>query len=229
MESFTNLVLAGVLSGSVLAVIVGFLLQRAKTRIEMEVETQFTKTKATIEKEVEIQFTKTKAILEKEVETQFTKALNVFMSQREWQEKSLSELIGPVYMHLDRTSKVAARYRITTYKEKGKSYYDAMLMRKSNEEVRSLLLGKGYLLPETLRSYAHKLVAHYDLWLSRFDAKLNEEKPTSDSIFDIGFTEESFPEDALKAFQDAYNSLRKDLYGIEASRNGDGTMQAVAN
>ncbi len=199
MESLLSGIIAGITSGTVISAILGILLHRAKTTIE------------------------------KEVEDQFTKALEVFKSARGWKEKSLSKLLGPVVMHLERTSRVAERYSTTTYKEKGKSYSDAMLMKESNEAVRSILLSNGHLLPENLRSQAHQLVAHYDLWESRFDAKVKKDKPTADSVFDIGFTEEPFPEDAVKAFQDSYESLRDKLYDVKAAHAGNDTGQAAAN
>lgn len=198
MENLIALLVSGLVSGSVLAVIVGVLLQRARTTIEKEVETQFTETRTRIEKEVEIQF---------------NKALEVFTSEREWREKSLSELVGPVYMHLDRTSQVAKRYK-KTYKEQTTSYFDALLMQDSNEAVRSVLLSKGHLLPEELRGHAHALVAHYDVWLRRFDAKVAKEAPTAESSFDVGFAEVPFPEEAAKAFRDSYKRLRKELYNV---------------
>lgn len=102
---------------------------------------------------------------------------------RDWKERSLSTVVGPVVMHLGRTSHVAARYQ-KTHREKTASYFDAKLMRDSNESLRSILLSNGHLLPEDLRSHAHALVAHYDVWLRRFDAKVALEKPDTDSSFD---------------------------------------------
>jgi hypothetical protein len=133
---------------------------------------------------------------------------------RDWKEQSLSAVVGPVVMHLDRTSKVASRY-IRTHREKTTSYFDAMLMRDSNEAVRSILLSNGNLLPEDLRTHAHALVAHYDVWLRRFDAKAALEKPDADSSFDVGFAEVRFPEAAAKAFQDSYGRLREELYDVK--------------
>ena len=135
---------------------------------------------------------------------------------RDWKEQSLSKVIGPVIMHLDRTSKVAARYQ-TNYMKKTTSYFDALLMRDSNEAVRSLLLSNGHLLPEDLRPHAHALVAHYDVWLGRFDAKVALEKPDANASFDVGIAEVQFPRSAVKAFQDSYVKLRGELYGIEAA------------
>ncbi len=134
---------------------------------------------------------------------------------RDWKEQSLSTVVGPVVMHLDRTSKVAARYQ-RTYKEKTTSYFDAMLMRDSNEAVRSILLSNGHLLPEDLRTHAHALVAHYDIWLRRFDAKEALEKPDADSSFDVGFAEVRFPEAAANAFQSSYGRLREELYDVKS-------------
>lgn len=43
------------------------------------------------------------------------------------------------------------------------------------------------------------------------------EKPGPESRFDMGFVEVRFPLDARDAFFHEYASLRKELYGIEAS------------
>lgn len=134
---------------------------------------------------------------------------------RDWKEQSLSKVIGPVIMHLDRTSQASARYQ-TTYREKTTSYFDARLMRDSNEAVRAILLSNGHLLPEELRTHAHALVAHYDVWLRRFDAKVALENPDATASFDVGFAEVAFPRSAVKAFQESYVKLREELYGVKA-------------
>lgn len=68
---------------------------------------------------------------------------------RAWKEEALSTLVGPVVMHLDRSNKLAVRYQ-TTSKKQGTSYFEARLMRDSNEAVRKILLENGHLLPEEL-------------------------------------------------------------------------------
>jgi 23S rRNA C2498 (ribose-2'-O)-methylase RlmM len=135
---------------------------------------------------------------------------------RDWKEQSLSKVIGPVIMHLQRTSQAATRYQIT-YSEKTTSYFDARIMRDSNEAVRSILLSNGHLIPESLRPHSHELVAHYDLWLRRFDAKVALENPDANASFDIGVAEVEFPRAAVKAFQDSYVKLREELYGVKAA------------
>jgi len=135
---------------------------------------------------------------------------------RDWKERSLSTLVGPVVMHLNRTSQVAARYRSKSFKEPTTSYFDAKLMRDSNEKVRLILLSNGHLLPEDLRTHADTLVAHYDVWVRRFDAKVELEVPEADSTFDVGFADLPFPSEAAIAFRDSYQQLRSELYGVES-------------
>jgi hypothetical protein len=134
---------------------------------------------------------------------------------RDWKEKSLSLLIGPVVMHLDRTKQVASRYRTTTFAQQTTSYFEAQLMRDSDQAIRELLLSNGHLLPEHLRRPAHALVAHYDVWLRRFDEKVAREDPDAASTFDVGFAQPKFPDDAADEFNAAYEALRKELYGVD--------------
>lgn len=136
---------------------------------------------------------------------------------RDWKERSLSTVVGPVVMHLSRTSQIAARYKAATHAIKTTSYFDAVLMRDSNDSVRSLLLANGHLLPEELREHADALVAHYDVWLRRFDAKVALKEPDAESSFDVGFAEIPFPEAAAVAFRESYQELRKELYLIETT------------
>lgn len=131
---------------------------------------------------------------------------------RDWKERSLSIVVGPVVMHLNRTDHVAERYRTTTHKLKKTSYFDAKLMRDSNESLRSILLSNGHLLPRDLREHAHKLVAHYDEWLRNYDMEVA--KHDAESSFNVGFAKERFPKDAAKAFQAWYDRLQEELYGI---------------
>ena len=107
------------------------------------------------------------------------------------------------------------RYRNTTHRLATDSFFDARLMRDSNEALLTTLLSNGHLIPGNLRAHAHSLVGHFDLWLQRFYAKLEKEKPTVDSTFDVGFAKEPFPKDAAAAFLDCFEVLRAELYGGE--------------
>ncbi len=136
-------------------------------------------------------------------------------STRDWKEQALSDLVGPAVMHLERTGLVAERYRETSHFLEGDSYFDAMLMRDSNVELRGILLSKGHLIPEELRPHANTLVGHYDLWLRRFDAKVEKDQPTADSIFDVGLAEIEFPTASVDAFKSCYLQMREELYGVK--------------
>lgn len=114
----------------------------------------------------------------------------------------------PVVMHLDRTKRVASRYRTVTYAQKETGFFEAQLMRDSNGSIRELLLSNGHLLPEQLRRPAHLRVEHYDVWLRRFDAKVAREGPNPKSTFDVGFAEVKFPADAAQEFNTWYEALR---------------------
>ena len=127
---------------------------------------------------------------------------------RDWEERSLSEVVAPVVMHFDRTRRVAERYR-----ERPISYFDAQIMRDSNEQVRTILLKNGHLIPKKLLDQAHLLVEHYDVWIRRFDEKVYRERPNQDTPFDVGFASPEFPEKAEEEFEKEYKSLLEGLYG----------------
>ncbi len=70
---FGQLLLAGLLSGSVIAAVLGFVLHEQTTKVE------------------------------EEVKSQFKTAFEVFRAQHDWKKQSLAELLGPVNMQLRRT------------------------------------------------------------------------------------------------------------------------------
>jgi len=79
-KSFKDLLFAGLLSGSVIAGILGFFLNEQATRVE------------------------------EEVRSQFKTAFEVFRSQHDWKKQSLAELLGPVNMQLRRTKLAFLRW-----------------------------------------------------------------------------------------------------------------------
>ena len=79
-KSFRQLLLAGLLSGSVIAGVLGFVLNEQTTRVE------------------------------EEVRSQFKNAFEVFRSQHDWKKQSLAELLGPINMQLRRTKLAFMRW-----------------------------------------------------------------------------------------------------------------------
>jgi hypothetical protein len=80
MDAFLQTTVSGLISGSVISAIIGFLLYRRTKRIE------------------------------EEIKHQFQEQLAIFKSQREWKEQSISELLGPLYMQFDRTKRASDRW-----------------------------------------------------------------------------------------------------------------------
>ena len=81
MDNFFNLLLAGLLSGSVVSGIITLLFNRRTTRIK------------------------------EEIRIEFERGLQVFRSSREWKEQSVSELLGPMYMQFERTKRAFDRWK----------------------------------------------------------------------------------------------------------------------
>ena len=79
-KSFRQLLLAGLLSGSVIAAVLGFILLEQTTKVT------------------------------EEVRSQFKTAFEVFRSQRGWKEQSLAEFLGPINMQLRRTKLAFMRW-----------------------------------------------------------------------------------------------------------------------
>jgi hypothetical protein len=115
---------------------------------------------------------------------------------REWKERVLAVVLGPLVMHLLRTSALSDLYQ-KTYKEKTKSHFHAQPMRESNKAVRSLILANGHLKPASLLVNAQALIQHYDVWLAGFDAKEAVEKPRPESTFEMGFADSVAARDAF--------------------------------
>ena len=133
--------IAGMTSGSVISAICAFLFQRQAAQIQNQVRSEFERQNS------------------------------ILSSQRKWKETALSELLGPVYMQLDRTKRAFDRYRDRN------TYLEAKVIRVGNETIRDLLLTKGHLIPASLIKDAGLLVEHYDRWLEEFDKQRSEQKP----------------------------------------------------
>lgn len=167
MEDFLRLIVAGILSGGLTSVILGFLFHRRITRIEQEITGQF-----------------------------------------EWKRRSVSELLGPLYMEFDRTRRAFDRWT------KANLYLEAKVIREGNLTIRDLLLTKGYLIPPPLLDDAGRLVAHYDRWLEEYEKvridinpALDQPFPKKEFVFVGGF-----PRDAEARFKNTYMKMWEDLY-----------------
>jgi len=84
--------------------------------------------------------------VESEIKTRFDQGLKVFESTRAWKQQSLSELLGPLNMHFDRTKSAFDRWD-------GKNLFlEAQIVRQGNQTIRDTLLSKGHLISPNLIS-----------------------------------------------------------------------------
>lgn len=162
----------------------------------------------------------------------FDKELESWRSQRTWQVAALSEVIAPAVMHFERTGKLGNRYRLRPL------YGEAVLLRESNNTVRTLLLSKAHLLPSELVTPSGCLLTHYDIWLKRFDQtfadykRIHGSEPPPDAEFDVGSSEVEdkncgkFPQEVPTLFRLQFNELRKQLYGLDPPKSANSAVNS---
>ena len=97
------------------------------------------------------------------IKRRFDASLDVWRSQRGWQERAVTELLAPIDIQLDRTKRAFDRW------DKKNLYLEGEVIRAGNLAVRDLLLSKPHLIPPDLRDAASELVLHFDVWLEEFD------------------------------------------------------------
>ena len=178
MDEFFKLVLAGILSGSVISSVLSILLYRRT------------------------------ASMAEDIKSGYAKGMAVFTSTRTWKEKSVSELLGPLYMQFDRTQRAFNRWQTKNL------FLEAKVIREGNLTIRDLLLTKSHLIPPDLLADAGRLVEHYDRWLEEFEQVRNHQNPDLDAPFVfVGPKGYGFPGDAEVRFRDAFKYMWTELYG----------------
>jgi hypothetical protein len=147
------------------------------------------------------------ARISEEIKSEFEQKMLLFRADREWREKAVGELLGPVYMQLERTNRAFRRW-----KEKN-VYIETEVMKKANTAIRDLLLLNGHLIPAELLLPASELIEHYDRWLEEFERVRGGEKPDPSAIFVFaGPHGYPFPKEAEAAFKDVYKRMWAELY-----------------
>ena len=175
------LILAAVISGGVASAVVGVLLRLFFDR---------RLTRAT-----------------EEVKTEIGRRDFVYRADREWRERSLAEVLGPVYMQLDRTGRAVQRW------QGGNTFIEEKIMKDGNTAIRDILLTKAHLLPPALLEDAGLLIAHYDRWFEEFERVRGGDHP-QDQVPFVRVTEEGFtwPKASEQAFKDAFHDSWAQLY-----------------
>lgn len=119
------------------------------------------------------------------------------------------DLLGQLHMNLERS---AMAYK--EYLQGGKTFMFAKILRVYNEKIRSLILEKGFLLTDSLQKDGLSLVAHYDIWMQKWDALKASLNPLPDDQF-IFPNEHTFPKEAANNLEQEYHRLKQLLIDAE--------------
>ena len=185
----TELILAAVISGGVVSVVLTFVLR--------------------------FLFERRLTTVSEAIKSEFEQQALVYRSNREWRERSVGELLGPVYMQLDRSHRAFKRW------ETRNDFLEGNVVKDANTQIRDLLLAKGNLLPAHLVEHAGDLIEHYDRWLEEY--ALKREGPEADvdtSPVYVGPKGYPFPDDADIAFKETFHRMRRELYDAGAPLRG---------
>ena len=185
----TELILAAVISGGVVSVVLTFVLR--------------------------FLFERRLTTVSEAIKSEFEQQALVYRSNREWRERSVGELLGPVYMQLDRSHRAFKRW------ETRNDFLEGNVVKEANTQIRDLLLAKGNLLPAHIVEHAGDLIEHYDRWLEEY--ALKREGPEADvdtSPVYVGPKGYPFPDDADSAFKETFHRMRRELYDTGAPLRG---------
>ena len=142
-------------------------------------------------------------MIQEEIRAQF----DILRSRRIWKEQSVSELLGPMNMLLDRTNLAFERWG------ENDLFLEAEIIAKSNQKIRDLLLEKGYLIPPNLLIDASKLIEHYDRWLQEYDDNRRTKEPKQQDKFTfVGTKGFEFPRKSADKFQKIFKEYWEELY-----------------
>lgn len=153
--------------------------------------------------------------IEADIKLRMDQLTSVMMSQRQWKERAVAELLGPVNMQLDRTSRAFKRWSAKNL------FLEAKVIREGNLAVRDLLLAKGHLIPTELLPDAGLLIEHYDRWLEEYEQLRNAKHPDLDHPFVfVGSAGYPFPVESEKRFKATFERLWAELYGVNGKGEG---------
>lgn len=119
----------------------------------------------------------------------------------EWRKNTV-ELLGQVYIHLNRISS-GFKNKYSKMKEYD-PYYEDEIMYYSNKHIRDVLINNGHYLPPELLDEANKLIEHFDIWLSKYNQIRSVEKNDQIKQIYVGPDGFRFPENAEKMFKEKY-------------------------
>jgi hypothetical protein len=117
--------------------------------------------------------------------------------------QSLYDLSGQINMILKRSEQAYKEYLLA-----GKTFMYARILRRYNKKLRSLLIKEGHSLPSYLQKDALELIAHYDIWIEKWDMLQLQLNPKPDDLF-VFPNEVTFPKDAACKLEEFWQLLNK--------------------
>jgi hypothetical protein len=130
-------------------------------------------------------------------------------SEREWKERALAELLGPMVMQLNRTKRALNRLRPGDY------WVEANVLLAGNTLIRDILLANGHLISPDLIVRADELIEHYDVWLQEYERVRGKDAKTVAEFVFAGPQGFGFPRQAEMAFRDRFHELLFELYRVK--------------
>ena len=116
----------------------------------------------------------------------------------------LQDCLGPLVMSFRRSS---SAYR--NYLNHGKTFRWSLVIWRANNDLVSLLIQTGWMLPDTHKDEAIRIVTHLDLWASLWERHKCDMQPTLDDIF-VFENSHSFPRDAEEKIIELFTLLSSD-------------------
>ncbi len=137
------------------------------------------------------------------IKTHFEEKFSLFTAQRDWLRMVVAELLGPLYIHFERTKRASERW------DRKNLFLEAKVIKEGNTVIRDLLLTKGHLIPKELLIHAGELIDHYDGWLEKFEEVTQQRKAGKEVEFVFTY---DFPRSAEAAFKAKFLELKTKLY-----------------
>ena len=132
----------------------------------------------------------------------------ILSQDSEWKQKT-TELLGQVYIHLNRT-RLAFEHKYSQL-QKYDAFYEDEIFYSSNKQVRDFLLENGHHIPPELLEEASKLIEHYDAWLIKYHNLRKVKKDELTLQIFVGPDGFPFPEKAEDLFKEKYTEMFRQI------------------
>ena len=120
-------------------------------------------------------------------------------------EKEKIKFLGKIVIQFSRS-----RIAYNNYLTNGKTFIFAKILKNSNQAAQTLLLENSYLLSDNLIADSLKLIAHFDIWMEKWNDLANSKffKLEEEFSFENSFT---FPKEAAKNLEKEFLKFREKI------------------